>query len=207
MEKAARITGSAARNRAATEEKLLKAGLDVFSRHGYDGASVKQIAEASGSNVSLINRYFGGKEGLLLTLVKRLVVDKQEGELGYPPQPTLKAEIFEYLRYRLTVDAANDKLIRILVSRVMTDQTFRRDVMQVVSGEADANFRARLETLRENGRIAAETDIDQVFMAVSNLSFSANVLGHLVMGRTRSELLTLFEHFSSVYAAGLARTP
>lgn len=37
---------------------------EVFSRKGLDGATVKEIADAAGVNVSLISYHFDGKEGL-----------------------------------------------------------------------------------------------------------------------------------------------
>src|SRR3989338_9131414 len=47
-----------------SKETLLRAAASVFARHGYDGATVKELAEAAGVNVSLVSYYFDGKEGL-----------------------------------------------------------------------------------------------------------------------------------------------
>ena len=54
------------RNRGETEARLLKAGVEVMSALGYEGATTRKIAEAAGANEQLISRYFGGKEGLLI---------------------------------------------------------------------------------------------------------------------------------------------
>lgn len=193
------------KNRSATKEKLIRAGAKIFSKHGYDAASVKKIAEESGVNVSLINRYFGGKEGLLLVLVKKLIVEKQEGQLGYPPQTTLKAEIFEYLKYRLSVDIQNDQLTRILISQIAINKKFRDNVLQAFSSETDTNFRERLVALQEQGKIPPQLNVDQVFTVISYLSFSANFLGHEIMSRPRKELIKLFDEFSTIYAIGLTQ--
>ncbi|MCC7440955.1 MAG: TetR/AcrR family transcriptional regulator [Bdellovibrionales bacterium] len=48
----------------ATRQALLKAGTELFAKHGFDGASVKEIADRAGVNVSLVSYHFGGKEGL-----------------------------------------------------------------------------------------------------------------------------------------------
>lgn len=48
----------------ATREALMGAGLELFAEHGYDGASVEQIAGQAGANKALINYHFGGKAGL-----------------------------------------------------------------------------------------------------------------------------------------------
>lgn len=43
---------------------LLEAGRKVFAEKGFEGATVKDLADAAGVNVSLVSYYFGGKEGL-----------------------------------------------------------------------------------------------------------------------------------------------
>ena len=46
--------------------RLLDAAIDVFSRHGFEGASTRMLARAAGANLQAIPYYFGGKEGLYL---------------------------------------------------------------------------------------------------------------------------------------------
>lgn len=52
------------RDAAATREAILKAARAAFTRAGYDGAGVREIAALAGANQALVNRYFGSKEGL-----------------------------------------------------------------------------------------------------------------------------------------------
>ena len=47
-----------------TREALLRAGEDLFSEHGFSGASVDQIARRAGVNKAMISYHFGGKAGL-----------------------------------------------------------------------------------------------------------------------------------------------
>jgi len=49
-----------------TQERLLETALDQFGRLGFDGASTREIARASGTSMSSITYHFGGKEGLYL---------------------------------------------------------------------------------------------------------------------------------------------
>ena len=51
--------------RAASEERILRAARATFARHGYDGASVRAIAEEAGVAQGLMYNYFGGKDDLL----------------------------------------------------------------------------------------------------------------------------------------------
>jgi AcrR family transcriptional regulator len=43
---------------------LLAAARKLFAERGFDGVSVKEVAQAAGHNPALINYHFGGKEGL-----------------------------------------------------------------------------------------------------------------------------------------------
>jgi AcrR family transcriptional regulator len=52
-------------------EAILNAAETVFAKHGFDGARVDAIAEASGYNKSLLFQYFGDKLGLYAEIVKR----------------------------------------------------------------------------------------------------------------------------------------
>lgn len=52
-------------------EAILNAAEAVFAEHGFDGARVDAIAEASGYNKSLLFQYFGDKLGLYAEIVKR----------------------------------------------------------------------------------------------------------------------------------------
>lgn len=45
---------------------LLETAIDQFGRHGFEGASTREIARASGTAMSSITYHFGGKHGLYL---------------------------------------------------------------------------------------------------------------------------------------------
>ncbi len=52
-------------------EAILDAGEAVFAEHGFDGARIDLIAQASGYNKSLIFQYFGDKLGLYAAVIRR----------------------------------------------------------------------------------------------------------------------------------------
>ncbi len=57
------------RDSAATRATILTAAQEAFTRLGYDGAGVREIARAAGVDTRLISRYFGSKEGLFAEVV------------------------------------------------------------------------------------------------------------------------------------------
>lgn len=54
---------------AETRDAILTAARAAFTRLGYDGAGVREIAAAAGIHPSLVNRYFGTKEQLFAEAV------------------------------------------------------------------------------------------------------------------------------------------
>jgi AcrR family transcriptional regulator len=71
-----------ARNAAATRGAILSSALTAFSRSGYEGVGVREIAEAAGVTAVLVNRYFGSKEELFSAAVEIAFSDSTlfEGE-------------------------------------------------------------------------------------------------------------------------------
>ena len=60
-----------------TEEKndkkdwILEVAEKLFAELGYDGASTRHIAQEAGVNMAMLNYYFGGKEGLYLSVFEK----------------------------------------------------------------------------------------------------------------------------------------
>lgn len=54
------------RDAAATREAILASARQLFSRSGYDGVGVREIAAGAGVTAMMVNRYFGSKEQLFV---------------------------------------------------------------------------------------------------------------------------------------------
>ncbi|MCO6392182.1 TetR family transcriptional regulator [Aliihoeflea aestuarii] len=63
------------RTRIQTEkrQRILDAALDVFSQHGFRGATIDQIADAAGMSKPNLLYYFRSKEEMFTTLIERLL--------------------------------------------------------------------------------------------------------------------------------------
>jgi AcrR family transcriptional regulator len=64
------------RNAVATREAILRSALAAFSRHGYDGIGVREIAHTAGVTAVLVNRYFGSKEELFAAAVETAFAER-----------------------------------------------------------------------------------------------------------------------------------
>ncbi|CAM5243349.1 MULTISPECIES: TetR/AcrR family transcriptional regulator [Streptomyces] len=91
--------GERRRDAAATRRRLLDAARDLFAERGYEGATVREIAERAGANQALLFRYFGSKQGLLTEVVAQGGLEQFRA--------TAPEELFETaLRSMLTSSAA-----------------------------------------------------------------------------------------------------
>ncbi len=62
-------------------QRLIEAGLDLFGKHSFEGASTRMLAERAQVNLAAITYYYGGKQGLYLAVADH-IVDQVNGLLG-----------------------------------------------------------------------------------------------------------------------------
>jgi AcrR family transcriptional regulator len=67
------------------QDKLLDAAVEHFGEYGFDGASTRAIARASGTAMSSITYHFGGKEGLYLAAADHIAGLIREKQLETMP--------------------------------------------------------------------------------------------------------------------------
>lgn len=67
--KTTRGAGMSPVQKADTKEQILEVARELFATHGYNGASVRQIAEKAQVNIAAINYHFVSKEGLYWSVI------------------------------------------------------------------------------------------------------------------------------------------
>jgi AcrR family transcriptional regulator len=88
---------------AGTRDDLLRAGAEVFSELGFDGATAERIAERAGATKAMINYHFRSKQGLYEAILlasftdlgRRLEAVRAEGR---PAPDQLRAFVEEFAR-------------------------------------------------------------------------------------------------------------
>jgi AcrR family transcriptional regulator len=99
---------SQAQNRAvrrASRDRIIEHALQLFGQHGFDGTTIRMIAEAAGISQGLIYRYFPSKEALLRAIFEQSMSDVRASfaaaEAGGGPSEQLERLIrasFEVLK-------------------------------------------------------------------------------------------------------------
>ena len=61
----------AASSTASTRERILAAAEQLFARHGFDGASLRQLTANAGVNLAAVSYHFGSKDKLVEEVFRR----------------------------------------------------------------------------------------------------------------------------------------
>lgn len=128
------------RSATLTRTRILYAAEAEFADHGFDGVSVRQIAQRADVPVALINYHFGGKEGLYRAIFEMrapMIVDQRIAGLRFAemePDPERKVELIvkavlvPNLHMRST--EKNSSYARILAREVSDPKSHQRGVIQ-----------------------------------------------------------------------------
>ena len=82
---------------------ILDAALEVFSKHGYRGATLDQIAAEAGLSKPNILYYFNGKEDIHVTLLSQLMETWLDPLVELDPEGDPRREILDYVERKLTM--------------------------------------------------------------------------------------------------------
>lgn len=89
------------RIQAKRRARILEAALDVFSTHGFRGATIDQIAEAADMSKPNLLYYFRSKEAIHQELIQRLLDDWLQPLRDLDPAGDPLAELRAYIRRKI----------------------------------------------------------------------------------------------------------
>lgn len=160
---------------ARSRDRLLDAALIEFSRKGYAGARVAEIAARAGMNKQLISYYFGGKQGLYATLSQRW----QEAETRFATaDQALEDLVAGYVEASLRYRGYSRMVVweGLTLEETDADQSLQRDRMHA----AVADLRRR----QELGKLDSDLDPAFVLLALFAASGVGAVLPQVVRNIT-----------------------
>ncbi len=156
-----------------TRAKVLQAATEVFARDGFEGASLRQIAEVAGIDIATLKYHVGNKASLfaevyqdgyehfqqsLGPLLLRLPLARNPEELVLEVRALIERG-YDYLE-------AHQAFIRLWLFRLLegpkevleAEETLRSNVMMLIE--------AAVEILRERGLVRAQVDVRVLALAV-----------------------------------------
>ena len=144
-------------------ELILEAALEVFSAHGFRGATIDQVAEAAGMSKPNLLYYFRGKEDVHETLMQRLLDTwlaplRELDDVGDP-----LTELGAYIRRKLEMARDYPRESRLFANEILQGAP---RIMPMLEGELKAlvdEKAAVIEGWMRAGKIAATDPCHLIF--------------------------------------------
>ncbi|MGV3549315.1 TetR family transcriptional regulator C-terminal domain-containing protein [Rhizobium sp.] len=112
------------RIRERNRRLILKAGIDVFSRKGFDGTRISEIAEASGLPKANVYYYFASKEEIYTAIIAHLI-SSWDDALKPITSDREPADAFgDYIRAKLDYTRKNAAESRLFASEIVHGARF-----------------------------------------------------------------------------------
>jgi AcrR family transcriptional regulator len=201
----AECCGPRKRDKEAAKRALLDAARAVFAERGFDAATTREVAARAGLNEQLIQRYFGGKAGLLSALFERYGREEAEGACALPPPAGgLEAELASFLSFQVERTWRCRDLAKVAMDRALVDPGAAREMAETVSGCRVPALVERLEAFRARGEIGPCHDLRAVAEGVATLSFGLGFLDRVVFDRCQNRGGEVVRTLAGVLARGLA---
>lgn len=195
------------RDREASEERLIEAAIHAFAKYGYNGATTKEIGQRAKVNESLIGRYFDGKEGLLLTILERFILEMKSEELPYPIQDNLKSELSAYVAFKMSRIEKRKALAKIIISKTLTDDSFRKKSLARVPKFCDEKLLGRLKDLQIRGDILPSIDVKIIVDSMERYLQGQVLFGHLTYEQPFDQVLSECRQFIDILSSSPVLVP
>lgn len=154
------------------KEKILNVAMELFAEKGLDGTTTREIASASGLNLSLISYYFGGKEGLYKAVISNFAQVAHKAIHGVlnperdnvVSKETLRAHMEELVDAIFSVKMSYPHMHTILRKEVSMKLPYSRDVYEEIFAPIGHQLAEFFVRAQKKGIV--RKDLDPVFFVV-----------------------------------------
>ncbi|TCZ74826.1 TetR/AcrR family transcriptional regulator [Flaviaesturariibacter aridisoli] len=159
--------------------QIIRTAEALFAQKGYDGASVRDIAEAAGVNSAMISYYFGSKEGLIKALFEErtadiaLKVDTLLRDASKTPWEKVACLIDDYVE-RIANKVQFHKIM--MYEQMLEKNTLLTELLNELRLRNADKIRVLLQQGQDSGDFAAGIDVQMLmftlFGTVTNAYFN-----------------------------------
>ena len=179
----------------SSKEKLLQTAVRLFAEYGYDGVSIRRIAEESGVNSALISYHFKGKEGLYQAVIETHIHFIAEFlETVQTRRMTPHEIVHAYGRAMLDVHQASPHFTRIFYREQLSASPVLQGMLHTIIGPLFLELRKALQDGVREGRFRADLDVEK---AVLTLAGCVNF--YFITRTVNSRFLPQDEAFAEAY--------
>jgi TetR/AcrR family transcriptional regulator len=144
-------------------EHILDAALEVFSQHGFRGATLDQIAEVAGLSKPNLLYYFASKEAIHVALLSQLLVTWLDPLRAMNPEGEPVEELLGYVRRKLELSRDFPRESRLFANEIIQGAPRMREVIEGELRELVQDKAAVLRGWMDQGRIARVHPVHLIF--------------------------------------------
>jgi AcrR family transcriptional regulator len=192
------------RDKEATKKTLIAAAVEVFAQRGFDGATTREVAARAGVNEGLIQRYFGGKAGLLQAIVGNMCSEKLTACRMAPPSDSLKSEIATVLRHEIMQADANRNFLRVFISRALVDPDLAATLKAHYKSSRMPQLVERLKHFKKDGSLDPSVDLETLAATITTIAFGLGFMQQVVLSEDPKYLEGMIDSIASTVVRGTA---
>ena len=190
---------------------ILEAGLDVFSQHGFRGATLDQIADVAGLSKPNLLYYFPSKDAVYLTLLDQMLDTWLDPLREMNPKGDPVTEVLAYVRRKLDLARDYPRESRLFANEILQGAP---RMMAAIEGPLKSLVDDKSAVLRRwmaEGRIAPVPPVHLIFsiwaLTQHYADFDVQVravlgVGHDPFAEAQEYLDTLFRRLLAPVAKG-----
>lgn len=163
----------------STKELLIQTAKHLFARRGYDGVTVRDIADTAKVNFSLIRYHFGDKKGIYCACLERYG-NARLNSAQRILEPIKSTEEFK-IRLKLIMHEIVDSLMldpdlsKMMIREMESDEPIAADIIRNTLVKMAQSFVMFFTSAQKNGII--KKDIDPLFLT----QIIQMTLSHLIL--------------------------
>jgi len=191
------------RDKEASKQALLNAAIQVFSEHGFDAATTKRVAECAGVSEALIQRYFSGKSGLLIAIMRDFATTYDHDQLAHLPfADSLEKEIQQIWLQSCQKSEDMASFMRVVLSRAIVDNDVGKELGTTVHARRIPLIKTRLLHYQAKGLIRPEVNLDAIAYSISSLGFTLGFMSPKVFQYDPKHLNEFAKELAHVISRG-----
>ncbi|MEH6824232.1 MAG: TetR/AcrR family transcriptional regulator [Motiliproteus sp.] len=150
------------------KQDLLDAAFELLRHKSYRGITIRDLADAAGTQSAMIKYYFGDKQGLFLALLERLATQQLSAFQAVLSAPD---PIKAFIATSLEFFAQNPPVIRLLIDEVLSgDSQLQQAFIELMPKRMARLLPQLIDAQQQAGRL--RQDLDPKWAAFSLISLT-----------------------------------
>jgi AcrR family transcriptional regulator len=173
------------RDPARKRESLIIAATKLFARRGYEATRTAEIAARAGCAEGLIHRYFGGKKGLLLALIRQRV-SQEVVELTdqLPLATTLEEEVLQLVEWEVRNMWRDRDFLRVIISRGLVEPRVGKVLSRAGLARHVPAFVQRLKHFKQHQSLSEE-EMEGLAQAIKTIGLVFGFMRPVILQQDR----------------------